>query len=138
MTYSVVLDKVVKDKGLMNVTRLLAAEMMSNPYLTVSDFFSGLNDEDIDILTEVSENDEDERYGDLILLTEMLTTAEGISIDEDDEEAYVENVTHRLRAFISFLALESLERKGLVRIYRENMSFGEDYMDKRIAEAIKK
>lgn len=121
----------------MTVTRLLASEMLRNPYLTVSDFFRNLNEDDLEELMYVSEHDEDDRYGNLILLTEMLTSAEGITIDEEDEDLYMENMTSRMRMFMSFLALESLSRKGLIRLFRENMSFGDEYMDKKIAEAIK-
>jgi hypothetical protein len=137
MSYSVNLDKVVYDKELMAQTRILAAELVQNPYLSVSDYFLGLSDRDIEDLLEISENDEDRRYGDLILIVEMLTRAEGIDIDEEDDEKYVAMLTDRMKAFFSFAALESLSRKGLVKIHRENMSFGDEYMDKTIAEAIK-
>lgn len=138
MSYSVNLEMVIKDKTLMAVTRLLAAELQQNPYLTVSDFFKHLSDGDVDMLIDVSEDDEDSRYGDIILMTEMLTAAEGVMVDEEDEDRYVEDITNRMRMFITFLNLESLERQGLVRVFRENMSFGEDYLDKLIAEPVKK
>lgn len=137
MTYSVNLEKVVSDKALLSQTRLLAAELIQNPYLTVSDYFLGLHDNDVEEILDIAEDDSNPAYGDLILITEMLTRAEGIDIDEEDDEKYVDLLTQRMRVFLSYAALESLARKGLVKIYRENMSFGDEYMDKKIAEAIK-
>lgn len=118
----------------MPMTRLLAATLQQNPYITVSDFFAGLTDEELDKLMDIAEEDDHDSYGDLILMTEMLTAAEGVDVDEEDDDVYVDNITHRLKMFITFITLESLERKQLIYLHRENMSFGEDYSDKIIAE----
>jgi len=45
-------------------------------------------------------------------------------------------VQNRVSQLIAFLAVESLARKGLVKSYPQNMSFGEDMAKKVIAERI--
>jgi hypothetical protein len=45
-------------------------------------------------------------------------------------------VTDRANQLISFLIIVSLERKGLVKVHYENMSFGDDMGDKIVVERI--
>jgi len=60
----------------------------------------------------------------------MLSQAEGLSAGDS------QTVTSRLNAFAMILAIESLFRKKLVKIFRENMTLGEDYDSKIICEKI--
>jgi hypothetical protein len=61
----------------------------------------------------------------------MLATAEGL----DSSDGY-DTVQLRVSQLIAFLAVESLTRKGLVKSYPQNMSFGEDMAKKIIAERL--
>ena len=47
-----------------------------------------------------------------------------------------EQVSERMNAFCGFLAIEGLSRKGLVKVYHENISFGEDFGNKIIVEKL--
>jgi hypothetical protein len=66
----------------------------------------------------------------MILISEMLSAAEGTNMGGTPE------VHQRLNMFITWLIFESLKRKGLVKIYYENISFGEDMGDKIVVEKI--
>lgn len=123
--YSISYDRIVNDTDMLSSTRLLASKLQHNPYMTVGDFLNGLSDDELFTLLEIADqliiNSEDSIHGrDIVLISEMLVRAEGlVSITEEE-------VTHRTNALCSFLACEGLARRGLVKIYRERMSFGEE------------
>ena len=133
--FSIAYDKIVSDTKMLPATRLLASRLQNTPYLTVKDFLEGLSDEEVFDLLEVADemmaNHEMCAYGrDLVLISEMLVRAEGLISSNDHE------VAQRTNALCSFIACEGLARRGLVKIFRENMSFGEDMADKMIVKAI--
>lgn len=119
---------VLSTKNFMAMTRMLAADLMSTPYMSVGDFMAKLSDEELRTLSEISEDEENPRMEELILMCEMLAVAEGL------ECANLDLLHERINQFCIFIALESLSRHGLVKLRRENMSFGEDFKDKIIAE----
>ena len=135
-------EKLTESFSLFEVTKSLAKKLMSTPYMTVADFLVSLKDEDLTLLLEASVVDEDDSeedtynenavgLQDLILISEMLATAEGL-----DSSDSLEISNKRLSHLVSFLAIESLGRKGLVKVYQKNMSFDEDMSRKIIAERI--
>lgn len=138
--FTVNFDKIVSSKKMMPTTRLLAMTMQRNPYMTIKDFLESLNDEELSTLLNVSDegiSDSNEsvaeggdRFSELILIAEMLAKAEGLSTSTLTE------MTDRTNSLITFLACEDLARKGMVEVYRENMSLGEDMGDKVIVRAI--
>jgi hypothetical protein len=121
-------DKIAVHKDFLSITRMLAIDMMKNPYITPSDFLKSLSNEELQTLMEISDDDEHERMDEIMLISEMLATGEGL------QAATLEIATERVNQFCIFLVLESLSRKNLVKLHYENMSFGEDYKDKIIAE----
>lgn len=121
-------DKIAVHKDFLSITRMLAVDMMKNPYITPSDFLKSLSNEELQTLMEISDDDEHERMDEIMLIAEMLATGEGL------EAATLNIATERVNQFCIFLVLESLSRKNLVKLHYENMSFGEDYKDKIIAE----
>jgi len=129
-------QKVLKQNDYMAVTRLLAANLISEPYMTMRDFLIGLSDRDLKELLEIldssmgREEDTDPRMEEAVLIVVMLSQAEGLSAGDS------QTVTSRLNAFAMILAIESLFRKKLVKIFRENMTLGEDYDSKIICEKI--
>jgi hypothetical protein len=127
--YSVNLNAVIKDKNSSAVTKLLASTLMNESYMTVGDFLLGLSDSDLDFLLEAV--NEEQNMEDLLLITEMLVSAEGLSGSKTIEEA-----TTRVNSFGTFVVLESLYRKGLIKVHHKNLSFGEDMGDKMVAEKI--
>lgn len=120
--------QVLAQKDFMAVTRMLAADIMSNPYMSVGDFMCKLSDEELRTLVEITEYEEHERLDEVLLISEMLAAAEGL------EGATVNTSHERINQFCIFLVLESMKRKGLVKLHYENMSFGDDFKDKIIAE----
>jgi exosortase/archaeosortase len=64
-------------------------------------------------------------------MTEMLSRAEGL-ISEDDDD-----LTRKINQFMVMVTMESLYRKGLIKLYHENMSFGKDVQHRVVAEKIK-
>ena len=127
------LDEVIKNKDSLAVTRLLAADLKARPYLPVGEFLSSLSDDDLQMLVKGSEPDEkgEVKFDDLLLIAMMLNNAEGLPPIEESEEA-----RELLGKLITFLAVESLARKKMIRVYRENMSFGDDMDDRKVAEKL--
>ena len=129
--YTINYDMVIQSKEHLAVTRLLAADLMNNPYMTVGDFIRELTNEDLNILTGVADDEDNPRYEDLVLIAQMLCSAEGLENTFDIEE-----VQNRMSQFIILLTCEQLARKGMVKIYHQNMSFGPDMQDKIVVEKI--
>lgn len=128
--FSINYEKVLHQETFLPVTRLLAADLMKSQYMSVGDFLKNLSVDTLSQLTEISENENDPHFEEVILITEMLAAAEGTNIGGTPE------VHQRLNLFITWLVVESLRRKGLVKVYHENISFGEDMADKIIVEKI--
>lgn len=126
--YTINLEEVVKNKKLLSVTRLLASEMMMRPYLSVGDFLKNLSDGDLESLNDCVNN---EQWDDIILMAEMLATGEGLESSKSFEEFKV-----RMAGLCGYFTVESLYRKGLVKVYHENISFGEDLGDKVVVEKL--
>jgi hypothetical protein len=99
--------------------------------MTVGDFMRDLTDEDLITLTGVADDEDSPKYEDLILITQMLCSAEGLENSFDLEE-----IQNRMSQFIMLLTCEQLARKGMVKIYRENMSFGPDMENKIVVEKL--
>jgi len=133
-------DNVIASKECLSMTRILAADLKANPYMTVGDFLMHISKSDLAILSDIveqhmgyDENDEvtDERMADFVLMTEMLSRAEGLISENDDD------LTRKINQFMTMVTMESLYRKGLIKLYHENMSFGKDVEHRIVAEKIK-
>lgn len=124
-------EKVSTDKDLLPVTRNLAKKLMETEYLTVGEFFENINDVDLNILLHGSEmtDDNPNMLDDIMVLSMLLCGAEGANAVKDEND-----VMTIVSQFTSFVALESLFRKGLIKLHRENMSFVNDLGNKIIAE----
>ena len=131
--YHVSLSTVANSSEMMAVTRLLAIDLQNNPYLSVGDFFKKISDADLQLLTDVvDEGEENVHFSELLLLSHMLAMAEGLGPKFEN----IDIVTERVNAFCMFVAIESLHRKKLVKVHHENMSFGEDMKSKVVVERI--
>lgn len=129
--FTLVYENIIKAKDLMPITRALALDLSNAGYISVGDFLRDMNDNDLVNLLDISEDEEREEYSQILLISEMLATGEGLSPSDNSEE-----FANRMTQLIMLLAVESLHRKGLVKVYRENMSFGSDMADKVIVEKI--
>jgi hypothetical protein len=130
--YHVNFEQVASSAHLPATIRLLAFDLIKAPYLSLGDFFKNASDRSIQELIEMvndTENDEDAMEN-LILLTMMLMTAEGLVITDDND---LHEATNAMTMIICGV---SLARKGLVRMFYENLSFGEDMKHKTIMEKL--
>jgi len=127
------MEKIIESDKLLPVTKSVAKMLMRNPYLTLGKFFKKLSDENLQTLLEIiDEGDSEFNDGieDIILMTEMLSRAEGVP------SQCIEDVTENVNYFGACVTCVSLARKGLVRVYYDNMSFGTDQGDKILVEKL--
>lgn len=132
-TFSVNLDNIIASNDMMAITKMTAMEAKYEGYITVGSYLQRLSDFDLHELMNICElvkEGEDDRVGELLLISEILAAAEGL------DPAQVDEITQRMNSFVMLLTVESLHRKGLVRAIHSNMSLGEDAGDKVIVEKI--
>jgi hypothetical protein len=122
-------------------TRLLAALLRENPYITVSKYFDLVPDSDLQALIDIIEcyKADVDRVGEdaasmsgleeVLVLSEMLSTAEGVKSESLDD------VQANLNAMAGFIICESLSRKQLATVVRANMSFDPQYRHLTIIKA---
>jgi len=127
------MEKIIESDKLLPVTKSVAKMLMRNPYTSLGRFFKKLSNENLEILMEIideGDSEFNERMEDIVLMTEMLSRAEGVPSQS------VEEITENVNYFGACITCVSLARKGLVRVYYDNMSFGADNGDKMIVEKI--
>lgn len=124
-------ENIIRCDDLMECTRDLARTLKYNPYLSFGDYMNELPTSILDKLLEVADDEENEHFDELVLLSEMLARAEGLDAAQNDEETLT-----RLKVLMSILAVEGLYRKGMIRAYRENYSFGDDMHNKIVAKRL--
>ena len=127
------MEKIIESDKLLPVTKSVAKMLMRNPYTSLGRFFKKLSNENLEILMEIideGDSEFNERMEDIVLMTEMLSRAEGVPSQSVDE------ITENVNYFGACITCVSLARKGLVRVYYENMSFGTDNGEKVLVEKI--
>ncbi len=127
------MEKIIASDKLLPVTKSVAKMLMRNPYTSLGKFFKKLSNENLEILMEIideGDSEFNERMEDIVLMTEMLSRAEGVPSQSVDE------ITENVNYFGACITCVSLARKGFVRVYYDNMSFGADNGDKMIVEKI--
>lgn len=130
-TYTINYAKVAGEKDLLAVTRLLASSLTNNPYITVGDFLKDLSDNDLAQLVEViDDGEEHSNFEDLMLIAGMLSCGEGLPCGT------VEDYQRCMNMLMTYIVCESLFRKGLIKIHRNNMSFGDDMASACVAERL--
>jgi hypothetical protein len=127
------MEKIIRSDKLLPVTRSVAKMLMRNPYTSLGKFFKKLSDENLEMLMEIideGDSEFNERMEDIVLMTEMLSRAEGVPSES------IEEITENVNYFGACVTCVSLARKGLVHVYYENMSFGTDNGEKTLVERI--
>ena len=127
------MEKIIESDKLLPVTKSIAKMLMRNPYISLGKFFKKLSDENLQALLEIiDEGDSEFNDGmeDIVLMTEMLSRAEGVPSQS------IEDITENVNYFGACITCVSLARKGLVRVYYDNMSFGTDQGDKILVERL--
>lgn len=121
-------ENILKTKDILPMVRLLAADLMANPYMTLGSYFQTAKDTDLELILEASEDEEDERLSDILLMSMMLAKAEGVETDDFDD------VHNHLNIFITLAAVTSLDRKDLIDANYDVMSFGEEFSKHVVAK----
>jgi hypothetical protein len=128
--FALAYENIIKSKGLMPLTRALALDLTAQGYMSVGDFLKSLSDSDVQNLLKISENNKSEQFSEIVLIAEMLAAGEGLALEG------VDTTTARVNQFCMLIVIESLARKGLVKVFHENMSFGDEMGDKTIVEKL--
>ena len=123
-------ERVLHQDSFLPITRLLAADLIKKQYMSCGDFFKGLSLDSLSELNDIAADENNSHFEEIILISEMLAAAEGVIVGGISE------VHERLGMFMTWLVMVSLNRKGLIKVYYENISFGEDMKDKIVAEKI--
>ena len=127
------MEKIIESDKLLPVTKSVAKMLMRNPYISLGKFFKKLSDENLQVLSEIIEEGDSEfndGMEDIVLMTEMLSRAEGVP------SQCIDDITENVNYFGACVTCVSLARKGLVRVYYDNMSFGRDQGDKVLVERL--
>jgi hypothetical protein len=125
-----------------NHEMIMQAEMMScthdcvrmiqkNEYLTVGEYLQHITTSQLDEMLDVAEDEDNPKMEEFLLIAEMLARAEGLSASEDFDV-----LQKRVNILVALISIESLYRRGMIKIYRENFSFGDDMNTKKIAEKL--
>lgn len=146
------LEAIKKSSKYPSFVRLLASRLIDNPTMSTAHFFTEfLSEEDFQILNTMtalvvdklrdphfSPDDYIPEYETILLLTWMLATAESsIETVTRDDEATHEAINAASMALLSLVTCVSLHKKGLVKIYWENMTLGTDMNDRPIVSRIR-
>jgi hypothetical protein len=117
--------------------RLLAMDLQKSPYMSLGDFFSKLSDNSVYELQVLSERGFDDADNinnpdiqQVMILSLMLAGAEGT------QDFDLRVIQKQMSMLLSLITFESLARKGLVRVYHENFTLGDDMADKLVVEKI--
>jgi hypothetical protein len=108
--------------------RLTALDLQKNPYISVGDWFLKLSVNSLNELQDIAErafedadNADNEDIEQMMILAMMLASAEGT-----DDIGNMDHMKKQLSKIIMLVTLVALERKGLVRVWYENMTLGAD------------
>jgi hypothetical protein len=130
---SVNLQKARDYKGLPAVARLVAQQVTTGGYLKPGHWLRDLHDFDLRtlsmIIDECQDTIDDPATSTMIGLTMILVQAEGLPLDPDVLNSQVNQLG-------LFITTESLARKGVVEVYYDNISFGDDAGELPIAKAL--
>jgi len=136
--YHVQYESVASNSNFFPLTRLLAMQIMANPYITVGKFFEQLSDEDVYYLQQCVEDGADEIDGEphdttrnLVIMTLMLAQAEG------GPAANLDEIMAKTQSFKILCIIEALGRQGLAVPVRENYSLHEDAQNLQIAHGVR-
>jgi hypothetical protein len=125
--------KIAESTNFAPVVRMLAIDLQKCPYLSVGDFLKNMSDIGLNELMELSgdkaEMDE-KTLEQMMILTLMLSRAEG------SEDFNMDETGRQVGVLRMLITCESLARKGLIRVFHENMTLGTDMGDKPVAEKL--
>jgi predicted house-cleaning noncanonical NTP pyrophosphatase (MazG superfamily) len=112
-----------------SATRDCARLVKSRSYITPGEYTSLLTTSQVEELVEIANDEEHEHFGELILISEMLSRAEGL-----DPSISMDETMTRAKMMIGFIVIESLDRKKLAIAHRKNFTFDLSLAHLSIAE----
>ena len=127
------MEKIIKAEGLLPITKSVAKMLMKHQYLSLGKFFKRISDEHLQELMEIiddADNEFNDGMEDIVLMTEMLSRAEGVPSES------IEDITENVNYFGACVTCVSLARKGLVRVFYDNMSFGKELGEQTLVEKL--
>lgn len=101
-----------------SATRDCVRLVKSRSYITPGEYTSLLTTSQVEELVEIANDEEHEHFGELILISEMLSRAEGL-----DASISMDETMTRTKMMIGFIVIESLDRKKLAIAHRKNFTF---------------
>ena len=134
------IDRILETNIAHPLIKKAARKLKSEQYFMPSEFFKKLTRHDSEILGEMASilTDEEipdekkgEEYQNIILLTSVLSMAEAVYLEEEDE------ILGAVRITAVMCIANHLHRKGLVKCHYENMTYGPEGMEKIIMERIR-
>ena len=110
-------DQILDSQDICDLIKTAATRMQSNPYCTLPRFIQAFRDDELQEFVELIGDPNDPNLKEPVLLTIILTQAEGMEITDETEFAvFVDYV-------IFIMVTESLRRKKLVTIDYSKISF---------------
>ena len=115
--YALNLDGIFSSKSMPSVVKNAAYKLKSLGYFLIEDFFKELNDQDLDVLIDIahtchikskSKEEQIKALQDMIILTKILSEAEGYYINMNDPNELQNNILKT----IAFITAEGLYRKS--------------------------
>lgn len=131
--HTIDLHKAQDYKELPAVARLVAHQAKGAGYLRLGDWLRNLHPYDLRMLStiidECQDTIDDPATATMISLTMILVQAEGLPLNPDELSGQVNQLG-------MFITTESLARKGIVEVFYDNVSLGDDAGTLPIARAL--
>ena len=133
------IEKIIESNFAHPIIKKAARKLKKDQYFMPSEFFLKLTRHDSEVLgemasiltdEEISDEKKGDEYQNIILLASILTMAEAVYLEEEDE------VVSATRIAAVMCIANDLHRKGLVKCYYDNMTFGKEGEDNIIMERI--
>jgi hypothetical protein len=119
-------EAIIEDATSLECNRKLAYSILRTGYCNPGNFFSTISDDELKSLVDGIDDADTFAQSEVVLMTLMLASAEGVN------DITQESMEMHTKVTLNFLMLESLYRKGLIEIWRDNYSYLT--VDKKIAQ----
>ena len=114
-------NKIYENNTVSSITKSLAHTIQQYGYYSIGDFFKSLSDEDLTTINDWFEIRD--REEEILLLVLLLSKGEATECNDLDM------LVDRFTKLGIFATSEALYRKGLVDLFHDKLSFGEDMYD---------
>jgi hypothetical protein len=130
MSYILDLEKIIQTKDLPACIRRAAKELRYGGYMTAGEFFEKLEDSEVHELADHVENIHTDNFREFTVTTEdmqkslyaMSLLCFILALGEGEPSLDPDQVSEMLKGLTALVLVESLHRKSLVQVFRENYS----------------